>query len=225
MSREEQIEAKCNELKELLLQKNRSYGDSALDPLRVFSRADPVEQLLVRIDDKLSRIARGRAEDGIQEDTVMDLAGYLVLLMIATEEPEDDDEDEDEDADDDDEGFDADSCKCSQCEEFRARKAHTIPDDEYRIKSVEVQRGKIEDETIRATIKVEPVWMRGTACKSEDRERVETTLFEEYARSQLAKGIAIPDDQLPPSWSEERRLEWRLKHSPIIGSQRNPEDV
>jgi len=36
------------------------YGNLALAPLRIFSRADPVEQLNVRIDDKLSRIARGR---------------------------------------------------------------------------------------------------------------------------------------------------------------------
>ena len=49
----------CDEIKAMLLEKNLSYGNSALAPLRIFSRADPVEQLNVRIDDKLSRIARG----------------------------------------------------------------------------------------------------------------------------------------------------------------------
>ena len=40
-----------------------------------------MEQILVRIDDKLNRI-RNRQNDE-DEDVVMDLAGYLILLMIA----------------------------------------------------------------------------------------------------------------------------------------------
>ena len=43
---------------DLLLAKNDAYGNSALDPVRIFSRADPIEQLNVRLDDKLSRLAR-----------------------------------------------------------------------------------------------------------------------------------------------------------------------
>ena len=72
----------CDEIKDLLLQKNIKYGDSALDPLRVLSKASAKEQILVRIDDKLSRISRGDIlhED---EDVVNDLIGYLVLLKIA----------------------------------------------------------------------------------------------------------------------------------------------
>ena len=83
MDAQEKIEAKCEELKELLLEKNRKYGNSALEPIRIFSRADAVEQILVRIDDKLNRI-RNRQNDE-DEDVVMDLAGYLILLMIARE--------------------------------------------------------------------------------------------------------------------------------------------
>lgn len=64
----------------MLAEKNRSYGDSALSPVRIFSQADPIEQLKVRIDDKLSRLARGRSAG---EDVVADLLGYLVLLQIA----------------------------------------------------------------------------------------------------------------------------------------------
>lgn len=56
------------------------YGNSALDPVRVFSKVSSVEQLLVRIDDKLSRLKRG-TPDG--EDIERDLLGYLVLLRIA----------------------------------------------------------------------------------------------------------------------------------------------
>ena len=72
----------CDDIKDLLLQKNIKYGDSALDPLRVLSKASAKEQILVRIDDKLSRISRGDIlhED---EDVVSDLIGYLVLLKIA----------------------------------------------------------------------------------------------------------------------------------------------
>lgn len=63
-----------------LIEKNKAYGNSALNPVRVFSKADTVEQLKVRIDDKLSRIARG-SDAG--EDTLLDLVGYLVLLEVA----------------------------------------------------------------------------------------------------------------------------------------------
>ena len=70
----------CSALAEMLIAKNRSYGDSALNPLRVFSRSDAIEQIKVRIDDKLSRVSRGSE---IGEDTVFDLLGYLVLLRLA----------------------------------------------------------------------------------------------------------------------------------------------
>jgi hypothetical protein len=69
-----------DEVGDMLVEKNKSYGDSALNPVRVFSKADPVEQLLVRIDDKLSRISRGGESE---EDTELDLLGYLVLLRMA----------------------------------------------------------------------------------------------------------------------------------------------
>lgn len=76
----EEIRRECAALEAMLLAKNQAYGDSALAPLRVFSRADPVEQIRVRLDDKLSRLARG-SDAG--EDVVADLLGYLVLLRIA----------------------------------------------------------------------------------------------------------------------------------------------
>ncbi len=74
------IAEECDRVKAMLLEKNAAYGNSALDPVRIFSRANPVEQLLVRIDDKLSRLARGAAAG---EDVISDLLGYLVLLRIA----------------------------------------------------------------------------------------------------------------------------------------------
>lgn len=73
----------CDDVKELLLQKNEKYGDSALNPSRIFSRSNAVEQLLVRIDDKLNRIQKGAGLLANDEDVLMDLIGYLVLLKIA----------------------------------------------------------------------------------------------------------------------------------------------
>jgi hypothetical protein len=73
----------CDEVKELLLQKNKKYGDSALNPTRIFSKANAVEQLLVRIDDKLNRVSKGAGLLANDEDVIMDLMGYLVLLKIA----------------------------------------------------------------------------------------------------------------------------------------------
>jgi len=72
----------CDDIKDLLLQKNAKYGDSALNPVRVMSQASPVEQILVRIDDKLSRIKHGNILED-DEDVVSDLIGYFVLLKIA----------------------------------------------------------------------------------------------------------------------------------------------
>lgn len=70
---------------DVLLDKNRKYGDSAANPMRVFSRATPTEQLLVRIDDKLSRIARGDGLLAKDEDVLVDLVGYLALLAVTKE--------------------------------------------------------------------------------------------------------------------------------------------
>jgi hypothetical protein len=80
---EKDIKRVCEQVTDLLISKNRSYGDSALHPSRIFSKTDNVEQLLVRIDDKLSRIQNGHDWPGDNE--IDDLLGYLILLKIAKE--------------------------------------------------------------------------------------------------------------------------------------------
>ena len=75
-----EIYNKCIEIAELLLEKNIAYGNSALSPVRIFSKASTTEQLLVRIDDKLNRLKNGSEYPG--EDTVSDLIGYLILLKV-----------------------------------------------------------------------------------------------------------------------------------------------
>lgn len=69
----------CVDLAVFLMSKNLAYGNSALDPIRVFSKADKAEQIRVRMDDKISRIMRGQASG---EDAPKDLAGYWVLLEV-----------------------------------------------------------------------------------------------------------------------------------------------
>jgi hypothetical protein len=75
------IEEECDAIKELLLRKNQDYGNSALEPVRIFSDANPLEQINVRIDDKLSRIAN-RKDKNFSEDTEKDLIGYLILKRV-----------------------------------------------------------------------------------------------------------------------------------------------
>jgi len=70
-----------NALAEMLINKNAEYGNSALEPKRIFSKADTIEQLKVRADDKLARLANQNVED--DEDVLLDLQGYLILLTIA----------------------------------------------------------------------------------------------------------------------------------------------
>ena len=72
----------------LLIEKNKSYGDSALNPIRCFSKLNSLEGIKLRIDDKLSRIRNGN--NSFNEDTILDLIGYLVLLKISEDNKNDD---------------------------------------------------------------------------------------------------------------------------------------
>ena len=80
------IGKKCEEIKEFLLSKNKQYGDSALSPIRVFSKSDESEQLKVRIDDKLNRLMQGDDSLETDNDVIMDLIGYLILYLILEEQ-------------------------------------------------------------------------------------------------------------------------------------------
>ena len=77
---QEMICAECMEISDMLISKNQQYGNSIFDPVRVFSQVDTMEQINVRIDDKISRIMRGKDN---QEDTELDLLGYLILKRVA----------------------------------------------------------------------------------------------------------------------------------------------
>lgn len=74
------LREECTSLADTLEAKNRAYGNAAFDPIRIFSRLDAEAGIRVRLDDKLSRLARGETAG---EDTELDLMGYIVLLRVA----------------------------------------------------------------------------------------------------------------------------------------------
>lgn len=79
---EEQIRQVSDAVRDLLISKNRAYGDSALNPVAIFGSGDAIISLTARIDDKLMRI-KNKGINSDTEDTVSDLIGYLILLKIA----------------------------------------------------------------------------------------------------------------------------------------------
>lgn len=73
---EEKIQLITDELTKLLLHKNKSYGNAALEPLQIFSNKCKVG---TRIDDKLSRVKNNTE---LNPNDVIDIMGYLVLVCI-----------------------------------------------------------------------------------------------------------------------------------------------
>lgn len=81
MNFHEEVYQVLSEITEMLIAKNQKYGNSAIEPLGIFSDLSPEEGLKVRIDDKLKRIKNGSL-DRDDEDVINDLIGYLVILKI-----------------------------------------------------------------------------------------------------------------------------------------------
>ena len=89
MTTEDLIMKVTDDMRDLLIEKNRAYGDSATNPSNIFSKGSPIESLCARIDDKLMRIQNKGINDKT-EDTVSDLIGYLILLKISIIKEKDD---------------------------------------------------------------------------------------------------------------------------------------
>tara|TARA_Y100000401_G_scaffold115611_1_gene119633 strand:- start:901 stop:1167 length:267 start_codon:yes stop_codon:yes gene_type:complete len=87
MTFDKKVDKTIKEISDLLKSKNKAYGNSALSPCNIFSKQSAADSLCARIDDKLMRIKNKGIYDAT-EDTVKDLMGYLVLLLIALEEKE-----------------------------------------------------------------------------------------------------------------------------------------
>jgi hypothetical protein len=79
------IKAMLGGMCDLLLYKNHKYGDSALNPLGIFTKHikncdESTASILVRLDDKLSRV---RNADSLRTNDVADILGYCTLLLIS----------------------------------------------------------------------------------------------------------------------------------------------
>ena len=70
-----------NAMRELLLYKNQKYGDSALKPKRIFHKGNNLTSILIRLDDKLSRVMENNDQLPRIND-VADIIGYCTLLLI-----------------------------------------------------------------------------------------------------------------------------------------------
>lgn len=77
---EESLDFVLNDLRELLLSKNRKYGNSMFEPSGVFFKGDRLAAINARIDDKLARKKSDQEDE--DEDIDMDLMGYLVARII-----------------------------------------------------------------------------------------------------------------------------------------------
>lgn len=68
-------------MRDLLLYKNEKYGDSALHPKRIFHKGNAVSSILIRLDDKLSRVMENNDQLPRIND-VADIIGYCTLLLV-----------------------------------------------------------------------------------------------------------------------------------------------
>ena len=79
---EEKLDIEVKIITDLLKEKNKAYGNTALNPTNIFSKLNATEAICARIDDKLARIGNKGINDET-EDTVDDLIGYLLLLKMS----------------------------------------------------------------------------------------------------------------------------------------------
>jgi len=88
MTTQEKIDLVCSNFAEFLKEKNKRYGDSAIAPVRIFSKSEAGNQICNRLDDKLSRIKNSTE---LKKNDCSDILGYMVLLMIEKDWTEFDD--------------------------------------------------------------------------------------------------------------------------------------
>lgn len=74
------VNDQLNTLVDHVIEKNRKYGNSALNPIRIMSSLSTVEQLYIRLDDKLNRVIN--RQDDEDEDIPFDIARYFILIYV-----------------------------------------------------------------------------------------------------------------------------------------------
>jgi len=75
-NRDQQFEKITTSISKLLKEKNKRYGDAALNPLNIFTGKS---KMGYRIDDKLNRIKNSEI---LRKNDTVDLIGYLILLCV-----------------------------------------------------------------------------------------------------------------------------------------------
>jgi hypothetical protein len=68
-------------MERLLIEKNRRYGDAAINPKNIFSKLPAGEAIKIRLDDKLGRIMANGGEP--RKNDFSDLIGYLILYCVS----------------------------------------------------------------------------------------------------------------------------------------------
>lgn len=85
------IRSQINRLADLLMRKNRDYGNAAFLSPALAPNLDSSSAILVRMSDKIQRLTNlakaldARVVDESFNDTVLDLAGYCLLYLVSQE--------------------------------------------------------------------------------------------------------------------------------------------
>lgn len=88
---ETEIKRICKALEDTLLRKNADYGNSSQRAPILVPRLSAQDALKVRLSDKIARFIQleqsgaARVNESL-DDTLLDMAGYCVLLLIARKE-------------------------------------------------------------------------------------------------------------------------------------------
>ena len=84
------IQQQCDTLKTVLVRKNTDYGASAFNRPALAPDVKPTTAILVRMSDKISRLNNLQTAEQPNyeaiEDTILDLAGYAILLLVAKQQ-------------------------------------------------------------------------------------------------------------------------------------------
>ena len=71
-----QITEKCAEVRDILIERNKQYGDSFKSPVNIFSKLSAIDTMCAVTDIKLTRLHKG-VDAANQRDTVIDTIGSI----------------------------------------------------------------------------------------------------------------------------------------------------
>lgn len=73
------IKSICESISDLLIYKNKKYGNSALEPKNIFYKGNAETSILIRLDDKIGRITNS---GNLYINDICDIIGYLILYLV-----------------------------------------------------------------------------------------------------------------------------------------------